>query len=142
MTTRIALVSCVKTKQQHAVTAEEMYISSLFKGMRRYAEKHADVWYILSAEYGLLRPSDLIFPYERTLNKMQKHERWAWAERVKRQLMDALPAHASIVMLAGERYRESLIPFLKSRQFSVDVPMYGLSFGRQLSWLNEQRSHE
>ncbi|QDZ29563.1 peroxide stress protein YaaA [Noviherbaspirillum sp. UKPF54] len=137
MKKRIALVSCVKSKRQHAVAAAEMYTSPLFAGMRRYAERHTDAWYILSAEFGLLRPDTVISPYERTLNTMLKHERAIWAERVKQQLNDVLSAEASVVVLAGKRYRESLIPFLESKQLSVEVPMHGLSFGRQLRWLKE-----
>lgn len=40
-------------------------------------------------------------------------------------------------MLAGERYRAGLIPFLRQRGFSVTVPLEGLPFGKQLQRLNE-----
>lgn len=135
--TKVALVSCVKSKQQAAAAAKDMYISTLFSGMRRYAQRHADTWYILSAEHGLLQSDQIISPYERTLNTMPKKERLAWAERVQHQLLEVLPAGASVAILAGKRYREHLIPFLENHHFSVNVPMHGLPFGRQLSWLNE-----
>ena len=38
-------------------------------------------------------------------------------------------------MLAGERYREGLVPFLVQRGYTVTIPLQGLSFGRQLQWL-------
>ena len=65
--TRIALVSCVKKKRGSAAFARDLYLSQLFRGLRCYAESHADVWYILSAEHGLLKPDQIVEPYERTL---------------------------------------------------------------------------
>ena len=38
------------------------------------------------------------------------------------------------------RYREFLLPVLRRSCRSVEVPMAGLTIGRQLQWLNEKRS--
>jgi len=138
MATRVALVSCVKSKQKGDAPACDLYTSPLFRGMRRYAEQNADAWYILSAKYGVVRPGDVIAPYEQTLNKMGKPDRTAWAERVQAALLALLPPGAAVVFLAGERYREALVTFLKQRGFTVEVPMAGLAFGSQLKWLKEQ----
>jgi hypothetical protein len=104
--------------------------------MRRYAEQHADAWFILSAEHGVLAPDQPIAPYEKTLNKMVKAERLVWAERVRQQLLKVLLPGTKVIVLAGERYREGIVPFLKSEGFSVEVPMEGLKLGPQMSWLN------
>lgn len=138
MATRVALVSCAKTKRKSAAAAQDLYISPLFRGMRRYAEQNADSWFILSAEYGVLRPDHVVAPYERSLKTMSKPERLAWAERVRRQLLELLPTGAVVVVLAGDRYREGVVPFLKERGFTVRVPMDGLKLGPQLRWLKEQ----
>lgn len=137
MSNRVALVSCVKSKRASAAPARDLYTSQLFRSLRGYAEATADEWYILSAEHGLLRPDQVISPYERTLNTMRKADRLAWAERVQRQLLEVLPPGAEVVFLAGERYRGDLIPFLRERGFAVAVPLEGLSFGRQLQRLKE-----
>jgi hypothetical protein len=134
--TRIALVSCVKSKRAAASPARELYTSHLFRGLRTYAEAHADAWYILSAEHGVLRPADVIAPYEKTLTKMPKRDRVAWAARVQTQLLEILPAGAEVILLAGSRYREGIEFFLRQRGFSVWTPMEGLAFGKQLQWLN------
>jgi cytoplasmic iron level regulating protein YaaA (DUF328/UPF0246 family) len=133
----IALVSCVKSKREEASAAKDLYTSALFRGMRSYAEATADTWYILSAEYGLLDPNQRIEPYEKTLNRMPVTDRRSWADRVKAQLADVLPTGAEVIILAGERYREELVPFLENRGHKVSIPLAGLSFGRQLSKLNE-----
>lgn len=137
MANRVALVSCVKRKCGSAAPARDLYTSPLFRGLRRYAEMHADTWYILSAEYGVLHPDEVVEPYERTLNKMPKRDRQAWAEKVQQQLLARLPPDAEVILLAGQRYREDIEPFLRERGCSVSVPLQGLTFGKQLQWLKQ-----
>ena len=138
MTSRIALVSCVKTKQESAAAAEDLYTSTWFRYCRRYAEQNADRWFILSAEHGVLRPEQRIDPYERALMTMSKQARIAWAGRVQQQLLELLPASAVVIVLAGIRYRENVAPFLEERGFTITVPMLGKRSGQQLQWLKEQ----
>ena len=137
MSQRIALVSCVKQKRSSAAPARDLYVSDLFRGLRRYAEARAGAWYILSAEHGLLHPDQVVAPYERTLNTMRKPERLVWASRVQRQLLEVLPASAEVILLAGARYRENLEPFLRSMGYEVSVPLAGLALGKQLQYLKE-----
>src|SRR2546425_734049 len=106
MSARIALISCVKSKHNAPSPARDLYTSTLFNGMRKYAEHNADAWFILSAEYGLLTPDQLISPYEKTLNRMPKAGRVRWADRVQQQLIKSLPSGATVIILAGDRYRE------------------------------------
>lgn len=110
--------------------------------MRKYAEQNADRWFILSAEHGVLDPHEIILPYEKTLNKMLKHERSIWADRVKSKLLQLIPEKSSIVILAGERYRVALVPFLQNQGHAVEVPMVGLKLGFQLRWLKERIRNE
>jgi hypothetical protein len=132
---KVALVSCVKSKRNSSAPARDMYTSPLFRLLRLYAEEVADLWYILSAEHGLLHPSDVIAPYERTLNVMPTRERVLWAERVQKQLLKALPVRAEVIILAGVRYRQDLVPFLTAHGFHPSVPLEGLTLGRQLQRL-------
>jgi hypothetical protein len=132
---RVALVSCVKAKRPEATPAGDLYTSHLFRGLKEFAKAHADAWFILSAEHGLLDPRETVQPYEKTLNAMGRAERLAWAERVKRQLVDRLPPDVEVVVLAGERYRADLVPFLRARGHLVTIPLEGLPIGRQLQWL-------
>jgi cytoplasmic iron level regulating protein YaaA (DUF328/UPF0246 family) len=137
LATRVALASCVNQKRDTAAPARDLYLSLLFRGLRQYAETHADIWYILSAEYGVLRPEQVVKPYERTLNAMAKRDRLAWAEKVQQQLLELLPADAEVILLAGQRYREDIEPFLRNRGYSVSVPLQGLQIGKQLQRLKQ-----
>ncbi|MGA2439417.1 MAG: DUF6884 domain-containing protein [Tepidisphaeraceae bacterium] len=132
MATRIALVSRVKQKRGSPSPACDLYPSPLFRGLRRYAETHSDAWYILSAEYGVLYPDQIVAPYERTLNKMSKSDRLIWADGVQKQLLELLPPGAEVILLAGLRYRQDIEPFLRARGFSVTVPLKGMKIGEQL----------
>lgn len=130
---KIVCISCVKSKSTMPCMAKDMYISALFKKMYAYAEfVKPDYIFILSAEYGLIRPEDVISPYEKTLNNMPKKARLMWAEKILSELRKFSDLNTDdFVFLAGEKYREYLIPAIKN----YDVPMRGLSFGRQLQWL-------
>lgn len=135
--TAVYLVSCVKSKCEQACRAQELYVSDWFLKARHYAEASGCRWFILSAKYGLVPPDRVIAPYEQTLNKMPIAERQAWAARVTEQFALAVPKLSHVVFFAGERYREFLVPNLKSAGIQVDVPMEGLAFGKQLSWLQQ-----
>lgn len=87
---RVALVSCVKSKKATPAPAGELYTSALFQSLRTYAQRNADAWFILSAEHGLLDPQKVIAPYEKTLNRMGKTERDAWARAVFRRSSSTL----------------------------------------------------
>jgi hypothetical protein len=137
----VYLVSCVSQKQEQESAARDLYVSDWFCKARRYAESSGCPWFILSAEYGLVPPARLVAPYERTLNKMEVADRRAWAERVARQLVEAVPDLSQVVFLAGERYREFLVQHLAGRGVAVSVPMEGLRIGEQLSWLGQHSPH-
>lgn len=109
---------------------------------RDYVESTGRPWFILSAEYGLVSPHQVLAPYERTLNTMSKAERNAWAKRVKAQMETRLPAADRIVVLAGQRYRESLMDYLRQRARTAEIPMEGLTIGRQLQYLTGGLHHD
>jgi len=106
--------------------------------MRKYAKMKADAWFILSAEHGLLRPGQVIAPYERTLKTMTNTDQGAWAVRVQRQLLELLPASAVVVILAGVSYRKNIVPFLESHGFSVEVPIGGVEVRAAAALADEQ----
>ena len=130
---QIGLISCVSKKQTVKSKASSLYTSAFFKYSLCYAEKlKLDNVFILSAKYGLVALSEEIEPYDVTLNKMRVHERKDWADKV----IDQLQKHTDLnqdhfVILAGERYRQYLLPYLAS----YEIPLKGLSIGKQLQYL-------
>lgn len=132
---RLVLVSCVKTKGSKATEAKSLYTSDWFRKARAYTENTGCPWLILSAEYGLVHPNAKIRPYEKTLRTMPVRERRAWSDGVLATLGTYLDRIDTVVLLAGQRYREFLEPTLRERGFAVRVPARGLAFGKEVAWL-------
>ena len=136
------LVSCVSQKQtdgrRHA--ARDLYTSDWFIKARAYVEKQSAPWYILSAKYGLLHPEAPVEAYEVTLNRMKIDQRRKWARLVISALdaSGALDGTRTVVLLAGDAYREFLEPVLVAVVPRVEVPMRGLGIGQQKAWLLAQ----
>jgi len=134
----IVLISCVSKKLDRKSTAENIYISPLFKKNLTYAKslKPSEI-YILSAEHGLLKLTDEIEPYDKTLNNMCSNEIKEWSKKVIIQLKSLTDLkNDEFTFLAGEKYRKFLIPELNN----VKIPMKGLKIGKQLQWLTKQNN--
>ena len=134
--TIIYLVACVSRKGAKPAPAELLYLSDWFAKASQFARIHGDRWFILSAKHGLLAPDTVIAPYDKTLAKgMTRAEREAWAQGVYHEIVDCTSTDDKLVFLAGQKYREHLIPRLQAQGYTVDVPMEGLGIGEQLAWL-------
>ena len=66
----ICRVACVWPKRATAARAKDLYRSDWFLKARACAEAVGSCWFILSAEYGLVHPDEMIEPYEMTLDTM------------------------------------------------------------------------
>ena len=133
---KIVLIPCASRKRTVKSRAAELYTSPLFKLNLQYARKlKPDAIFILSAKYGVLALDEEIEPYNVTLNNMRANERRVWASKVIKQLQ----VHADLqqdhfIVLAGERYRQYLLPYLAS----CEIPLEGLPIGKQLQYLKKQ----
>lgn len=125
----IALVACGKQKLAHKAPARELYTGTLFRLSYEYATQHADQVFILSAKHGLVHPNTELEPYNETLNGKSKHEQKKWAYAV----LQSLPHADHYIVLAGESYRKYIV----QKMGSYEAPLKGLSFGRQLQYLNK-----
>ena len=134
----IVLISCVSKKLDKKTTAENLYISSLFKKNLTYAKSlNPSEIYILSAEHGLLKLTDEIEPYDKTLNNMRSNEIKEWSKKVIYELKSLTDLEKDeFTFLAGEKYHKFLIPELSN----VKSPMKGLKIGKQLQWLTKQNN--
>ena len=136
----IFLISCVSKKLSHKARARDLYISPLFRMNLKYAQQFSpQKVFILSAKYGLVHLDEEIKPYDVTLNKMSARERRNWAAKVALQLQDECDLENDhFVILAGQKYRQYLLPHLKS----YEVPLAGLPIGKQLQFLKEKTARE
>ena len=132
----VVLISCAKGKHDHACSAEKMYTSDSFRKMLAYAQTlKPQKIFVLSAKYGLLDLQTIIEPYDQTLKNMKSIERKVWAKKVLDDLkMAANLEEDMFVILAGETYRNNLVPYI----CNYEIPMKGLRQGEQKSWLNRK----
>jgi hypothetical protein len=138
MAKKIALVACVSKKNSTPMPAQDLYCSDWFRKASAYAMHVADEWYILSARHGLIAPDEVIGPYNQTLNEMPAAERRAWAKRVLEDLDRVLQPGDQVMILAGVKYRENLVNPIQEMGCNVEIPMQGLAFGEQKSWLKQR----
>lgn len=128
----IGLIACCGQKLEGRHPAQDIYVSSLFRKSRMWVSAHCSRWFILSAKFGLLVPSQEIESYDVTLNEMSAADRREWARGVREQLEPF--AAARFVVLAGERYCAGLTGL------DVERPLQGMGIGRQLAWLTQQNA--
>ena len=138
MAQKIILISCGSQKLSQRAKVKNLYISTLFKLNRKYAEKlNPDKIYVLSAKYGLLDLEQEIEPYEQTLNSMPVKEVKLWASHVIDQLKEIGSLNKmELTFLAGEKYRKFLIPHFSN----YTIPLQGLRIGEQLQKLKRLTS--
>ena len=137
---RIALISCTKLKENKPCFAANMYMPSpLFRKAKEYVNKHYLYWYVLSAEYGLLMPTQWINSYNKTLNNMPADLIKEWSEMVFRDILTIRPTEVDFY--GGERYRKYLIPLLEAEGIKCNVPLKGMGIGEQLSWYKSKEEN-
>lgn len=131
-------LSCTKSKADHRCKAEEMYSeSTLFKLCLKYAETLTEKKniFILSAKHHVLRLSDEIVPYNKTLLDMSVEECQEWAEICKKQMKEkGISFDHKAVFLTGEKYYKYLEGIFREEEFPLD----GKAIGKSLEWLNNK----
>lgn len=132
----VVLVGCVKTKAGRPCPAKDLYISPLFTGRRRYAERSGRPWFILSAAYGLVKPDEVIQPYEQRVDDLDREARTAWGRQVTSDLLYRMGSLDALVVEihAGAAYVEAVRASLEAASARLVTPLAGLRLGEQLAW--------
>lgn len=134
---QLILVGCGARKLAYPAPAQDLYTGALFRAARAYAEAHAAAWYILSAQYGLVPPDQVIAPYDVYLPRLTTAERAAWGAQVAAQLAAlALPDTVRWTLLAGRAYCDRVRRGLSG---PVSAPLAGLGIGQRIAWLRAHR---
>lgn len=136
---RVLLLGCVSEKGLAAVVARDLYVSKLFRLRRAYAEVVGVPWFILSAKHGLVRPDEVLAPYDMRLSNLSAANRRAWGSQVVAQLVAATgPLLGRVFEFhAGSHYVEAVRPHLERLGAALAWPLEGLRLGEQLHWYKE-----
>ena len=115
----LILTSCTKNKlgydDSHRSEAQDMYQGTLFKKVKTYAEAMNFDYRIISAEYGLLHPSDKINGYNKRLRTIADVNDIRL--NVEEKLLDQITPYSTIVVIAGEKYRQVLLNLFSDERF-------------------------
>ena len=155
--TSVAIVGCGKAKAAESCAAGELYTGGLFRATFDHAKHWHRIVYIVSAKYGLLDPSSTIAPYDETLATKSPAQRAAWARKVAAELADKMRGKVwNVTIYAGADYARPLVAELEQLPHSahggrqhlpspglttIAEPMRGLTQGRRLQWLAQQRRY-
>src|SRR6266851_3424601 len=130
----IGLVGCVKTKLGHASLARDLYVSPMFLDRRAAVEGRVGRWFILSAEYGLVEPDQLIDTYDKTLANMSRQQRREWSSTLLaalRSKLGDLRDYTFEIHAGADYFDYGLRDGLREVGADVVVPTEGLRFGEQ-----------
>jgi len=125
----MVLMSCGAAKRTCRSPARDLYTGSLFRAHAKIARRWRAPVRILSAKYGLVDAFSKLDPYDCKLSALSCDVRRAWALQVAARLDAQLPNGGTVVVLAGQAYKEwvPLVP-----QIHVVDPLAGLTLGQRL----------
>lgn len=108
----VAIVGCGSAKRDleddEAVPIEDLYTSGYFAKKREFAEELSDRWYVLSAEYALVKPWLPVEHYEKTIGDLEGVELEKWKRDVGLTLLRVVGPYDRVVVLGGRDYVNAL----------------------------------
>jgi uncharacterized HhH-GPD family protein len=133
------ILGCVSTKVAGPTRAKDLYASPLWMKRRRYAESTGKPWFIFSARHGIIEPDSVIEWYDVAMSRLASDEIRRMGEQASEQLSSFVGDlnGRRFEIHAGASYVRALKPALARRGASLDQPLEGLTFGRQLHWYDE-----
>lgn len=133
------LVGCVSQKNTDPAPAKDLYRSELFRRRRLWAEASQRPWWIVSAEYGLVAPDEVIAPYDTRIAALSAADRVRLARSVADRLESEIgPLHGKVLELhGGDEYFLAVAAELRRRGAEVVRPLEGLRIGEQLGWYGD-----
>jgi hypothetical protein len=135
----VVLIGCVKTKQPEPAPAKDLYTSQLFVRRRAYAERSRRPWFVLSSQWGVIDPEEIVAPYDMYLADQPADYRRAWGVSVTERLLAEYPVKAGGVVQvhAGKAYLDAVRGPLEARGLVVVNPVVGTSMGQINQWYDD-----
>jgi uncharacterized protein DUF6884/GIY-YIG catalytic domain-containing protein len=132
----VLLIGCVKTKLSTPAPAKDLYTSPLFARRRGYADRSRTPWFVLSSQWGLIDPAQIVAPYDMYLADQPTSYRRAWGAFVVEQLRlrHPLTAGSTVEIHAGGAYVAAVQDPLESLGVVVTNPVDATTLGHILQW--------
>lgn len=130
---KIAVINCKAKKQKHACEAQEMYnVSFQFRSQIQFIEQYYDEYRILSSKYGLIKPTDVIEPYEISLAKggrlkqqqtLTNSEQQTWTNKVKQQIKQLEQEFDEVDLHISNSYLKTIKELLNDKVKHIKQPI-------------------
>lgn len=132
----VFVVACSATKAEALKTrpmrADEAYTGQAFRLAKEALRRAHARWFILSAWYGLIRPSTCIEHYDVMMTPIQPGDSWDEGFRYVTHKDLSLLRNAPVICLGSNLYADALEWMLER---PVERPVAGLPIGRMLQTL-------
>ena len=102
-------------------------------------EQTKSEWYIISAKYGLLRPDEMLYPYDLNLGDLPADRREKWADSIVDKLAPTHTEFTRYVILADDLYSESLAKSFLTHNYKYTVPFWGMSHDKVIEHLKNNQ---
>ena len=128
---RLLIVGCGKSKAAGPCPAAELYTGPLFRAARAHAEASGHPWLILSAEHGLLDPTQVVATYDHQLRAGEVRALGALvAAQAAQRGLQTPDSTLQIELHAGNLYAKAL----EAAHLVHKSPLAGLQVGERLAW--------
>ncbi|MCD6444846.1 hypothetical protein J7L70_07610 [Candidatus Bathyarchaeota archaeon] len=115
-----------------AVSARDAYIGAPFRVNRRYAERFADRWVILSAKYGFIDP-DFEIPENYNVTFKDPSTKPITVEELRKQVLEKKLYEHPIVLVLGSRiYARIVAEAFSGFDVKIKAPLAGLPIGKAM----------
>lgn len=119
----VLLVGFEEEQRTTPAPARDLYLAPEFESIRGSVTDEELGWFVLSSEYGLLRPDSVVSPYVKRLRAEAAPFRRTWARWVVAKLaaeIDSLDG-ATVELACAEQFVEPLVELLESAGARVTV---------------------
>ena len=122
----LVIVGCSKKKEsaKEPIPAKNLYLGNVFKLSLSYADLMGYPIMIISAKYGLIKATDDILEYDKVLKTFADSE--TIRPLVEPRVKKLLPKYDKILVVAGEKYRRTLINIEDERFYYLKTGGIGL----------------
>lgn len=127
MSLTVVVIACSWYKNAVPSPARDLYFGSQFRAARRAALVTGHPWMILSAKHGLLRPDEMVDPYDAVMDPTNP----ALIAKVRGQLQ----GWTDVVAFTPKPYADLLLRAAPPGT-RIKAPMAGLPIGEQRAYLS------
>lgn len=130
----LAIISCGAKKKSIPSKAVDLYEGVLFKAALSFVKRNTLNFVIISAKHAILKPEQVVAPYEMRIDQMNNDKYKLWALRVDASIREIAPEE--IIWLCPIAYWK-LPSQILGNAVKQNFPLKGLGIGRQIKWLKQ-----